>query len=312
MSLHEDSEVLTPANMTPEEIETAAYRSGWRPLEEFRGNPDQWVDAATFLERGEAILPIVRRQLREERDRNGVVTRELTELKTKVQDQELTMREVLEMARRSEGRGYERAKRELEARQREAVASGDVTAFDETKDALAELETERAPKAVAPPPPKPAPANVAPEVTAWVAENPWFTTDATLNAAMNAEHVRLKEEAPGLSLTDNLEQAKQAVMERYPAKFGIRTDPQPNPPRTTVAPRHNTVQRPTAPAGPRGVDTMKIDSIQDPDERVQARQAFERQKRHMPGFTERDYMLLYNDPKADVLVEVEDKRRVAK
>jgi hypothetical protein len=134
---------------------------------------------------------------------------------------------------------------------------------------------------------------------------------------MNAEHIRLQEEAPGLSLADNLQQAKEAVMARYPAKFGIRQDPvvdpdNPAPRNEPVPQRRTTVQRPTQPAPPRVADQFKIDSIQDPAERAQARTAFERQRRSMPEFTERDYMLLYNDPHADVVEDLKAKKVGAK
>ena len=42
-------------------IETKAREMGWKPLEEFKGNPDNWRDAEVFVERGEEILPIVRK-----------------------------------------------------------------------------------------------------------------------------------------------------------------------------------------------------------------------------------------------------------
>lgn len=40
-------------------VETKARQLGWLPKEEFKGNPERWTDAASFVEKGEQILPIL-------------------------------------------------------------------------------------------------------------------------------------------------------------------------------------------------------------------------------------------------------------
>ncbi len=57
------------------------------------------------------------------------------------------------------------------------------------------------------------------------------------------------------------------------------------------------------PAGPRRPQPASADSIAsipDADDRAQARAAFDRYKRQFPDYTEKEYMALYNNPKADV------------
>jgi hypothetical protein len=46
---------------------------------------------------------------------------------------------------------------------------------------------------------------------------------------------------------------------------------------------------------------MTINSIQDPAERAEAREAFNRMKRNMPDYTEAEYMQVYGDPHNDIL-----------
>ena len=46
-----------------EEIEQKAKAMGWSPQEEFRGDPDKWIDAAKFVARGENIMPILKENL---------------------------------------------------------------------------------------------------------------------------------------------------------------------------------------------------------------------------------------------------------
>lgn len=285
-------------------IEAEAVRNGWVPKEQFRGRPNDWVDAPEFLRRGTEILPIVQRQLRDQKTENRRIQSELAELRNKTDEQTSTIQELLTIARGAEQRGRQNAIRELEARQREAATTGDVATFDETKSALDELRA--AP--TAPPAPKPAPARtpepgaVAPEVAQFVADNPWFISNPVLNAAMQREHVRLTQAEPDLPLADNLEKAKQTIHARFPQEFGFDPPQTPEPvvpqPKTQ---RRNSVAPPSPPARePSGVDQTKISSIQDPDERAQARSAFERQRRAIGSeFTEADYMRLYNDPHAE-------------
>ncbi len=309
------------------QIEADARRQGWTPREQFRGKPSAWVDAEEFMRRGETILPIVRQQLTESRERQRKTDAELAEIKRKTEEQTRTIQELLEISRSAEARGYERAKRELQARQREAVQSGDVAAYDETQAALQQLEREarsdaRAPaKPAADPPPPPAPADpnaIAPEVATFVAANPWFNTNRVLNAAMQDEHIRLLADRPELTLAQNLALAKRNIQREYPKQFGIappppapppppdedivdetleeEPSPVPQPPRQQ---RRNAVNPPT-PAAPReAADPLKINSIADPQERAKARQECQRQMKIIPGLTEADWMRLYNDPHAE-------------
>src|SRR5512146_1603526 len=55
----------------PDAAEAEASHMGWMPQERWvsEGKPaDKWVDAKTFLERGENILPIVRQNLHKTRE----------------------------------------------------------------------------------------------------------------------------------------------------------------------------------------------------------------------------------------------------
>ena len=50
--------------MTEErDYEHDAQQEGWRPKEEWQGNPEQWVDAKTFVERGEKIAGILKKKV---------------------------------------------------------------------------------------------------------------------------------------------------------------------------------------------------------------------------------------------------------
>ena len=52
---------------TQDEIDRAT-RMGWTDKESYTGPAERWVDAKTFIERGETILPILKDRLRKQDD----------------------------------------------------------------------------------------------------------------------------------------------------------------------------------------------------------------------------------------------------
>lgn len=60
-------------------IEERARHMGWVEKERFRGPEDKWVDAATFVKRGEEILPIIQSQNRKLQEATDNLRRELAE-----------------------------------------------------------------------------------------------------------------------------------------------------------------------------------------------------------------------------------------
>ena len=312
---------LDPADAEEARIEAEAHRMGWRPLSEFRGEPGTFIGAREFIARGQNFLPFVKKDLERVKSLAEKQAEENRGLRSEIAEVKQLAEQFRDTALQSEQRGYDRAMAELKQRQRNAVAEGNVDAYDETETEIARVEADRArvvkPPVKTDPAPKPA-VQVDPAVTAFVEANPWFTRDAVLNAAMQAEHVALLESVPGLSTADNLQRAKANIMKRFPAKFGLRPgqvddgeeeveDP-PARPKRPARPVESSGGAPVRPAGERRPE-LTFASIQDPAERAEARRAFERQKRHMPGYTEAEYMRLYNNPRADGLELVRQNRK---
>lgn len=50
------------------DFETEARSQGWRPKEEFQGEPTKWVDAQTFVERGQNWIPHLKAEIAELRN----------------------------------------------------------------------------------------------------------------------------------------------------------------------------------------------------------------------------------------------------
>lgn len=297
--------VVPSATKKMPDVERHARSMGWHPQDEYQGPPGKWVDAETFVKRGQEILPVLRDNNKRLLERTAKQDEQIAELRRNQIEQNQVLKELREIARTSNERGYERARSELKAQQREAVANGDTDRFEKVTDQIEEIEKTRAAITQTPPPASepPKPPAPPPEVTAFISDNPWFNTDRILNQAMQNEHVLLREMKPGMPLEDNLAEAKEVVMKRFPEKFGGK-------PRSTV----RTAAAVAQPSGGRQQsqnnrkDTTKIDSIEDPAERAAAKVAFARYKHQMSDYTEEEYMMGYSNPHNDVLSVLRTKK----
>lgn len=109
------------------DFDAEARERGWVSKEEFLAKPNadesRWVDAQTFIERTDTVMPL----LKADRDR---LKRELAELKR-------GLRQATKHFEGAEARGFERAKAEIEARIEAATEKGDVAAV---KEAMKDME----------------------------------------------------------------------------------------------------------------------------------------------------------------------------
>lgn len=293
--------------------ESLARPQGWRPLSDYRGQPGGWKTAQKFVEDGQNFLPFVKKQLSDQTRDNQNLRNEVEGLREDFAKQAHAMRQLLDFSRRAGDAGYARAVADLKSQQRQAVAEGDTTKFDQLDEQIEQMNAARAetlgPAAAvepAAPLPQPRPAVVGdPVVQAFIDANAsWYLSDKVLNSAMIAEHNRVIEESPGMSLADQLETAKEAVMARFPKKFGL-AEPAPQPQRSRVP---QAPLAPTQPARARTGGKSGIDSIADPAERGQARQGYLSAKRSVPDLTEAEYLQIWADPHADVLDVIEQNK----
>lgn len=298
----------------PVNVEERARAMGWKPLEEFRGDPRRWSPAAEFIAHGEEELPILRDQTRRMSERLARAEPEITRLRKTVEEQNEAIRHVTALAQRADERGYERAKAELLATRRAAVEAGDIEAHDQVQEQLDALEESRAEViSPPPPPPPPPPPGQAPEITQFVKDHPWFLRDQRLKDAMISMHLAVIAEEPEWPLQDQLDEALERMNKAFPevaAQEGQQPLPQ-SPPPPPAQPRRRAATSLTPNAGdgpPRRPTGSAIDRIQDPAERAQARAAFNSVKRADPGFTEAEYMAIYDDPKIDA-VELRRQRK---
>lgn len=187
-------------------IQQKALDQGWKPKEQFEGDPDEFIDAAEFVRRGELFSKIEHQS---------------KELKT--------MRQALEALKQHHSKvaefEFNRALKTLQAQRKEAVRNQDTEKqleleeqIDEAKENAERIRREANVPAVP---------EVNPEFVAWTDKNKWYTTDKAMRAV--ADQVGLDLHRQGLSPSDVLKRVEQEVREAFPHKFANPKRSQPSP-----------------------------------------------------------------------------------
>lgn len=192
------------------DIEARARLMGWKPQAEYRGPPDAWKDAATYVRVGEEELPVVR-------ERSRMLEKRLIEFQRQQAEHLEVVHDLTARVRSADERAYKKARADLMAQREAAVAAGDKETFRQAEAELKELDTT-APK---PLPPKPAtPPNLGPpaEVVEWGGRNQWFR-EADLYEAATQIHGRLLQSEPHLPLAENLERVTATMRAMYPGRI---------------------------------------------------------------------------------------------
>lgn len=184
-----------PADNTPTftEIEQKALDQGWRPKDEWDGEPDQWRSAREFLDRGELFKKI------DEQNRIIKQTRsdfeDLAKHYSKVQKVE-----------------YERALATLKAQKKEALQEGDADAVVNIDDQIADVKAQMKAEAEKP---SQVPAQLNPIFVAWQERNGWYTA----NEAMRAYADRVGNSLIGQPPEEILAEVERRVKKEFAHKF---------------------------------------------------------------------------------------------
>lgn len=190
--------------------EDKARLRGWKPEEEFSGDKSKWVDAETFIQRGE--------------DEPALLRANLKRLEAKYEAQAKSMRAFADFASKSEERAYKRAVADLESRQAEAVAAGDVGAVKAITREITDLATEAkagTPAAEA--------VDDTDAVDDFIARNAWYTDNdpAKEDAQLWAQALCNKLAGEGKTPKQQLAEVEKRVKSKFPTIFENprRTEP---------------------------------------------------------------------------------------
>jgi len=163
------------------DVEQRARDMGWVPLEEFRSGPEKWVDAETFIAKGEQVLPIVRSQNRRLEQEVQRLRGENQHLAGMFKASQESISELQSFHEQNLKTQLEAQKRRLATELQEARDSGDTLREVEIQTEIAGLKDTPTPvtKPVQqtqqqPTQQKP---QIDPDFQAWMNDNPWYGVD---------------------------------------------------------------------------------------------------------------------------------------
>jgi hypothetical protein len=201
----------TQEQQTARDFDKEAREMGWVPEAEFKGPKEKWKPAQNFVEDGEKILPIVRSQLKREREERE---REKADFAKRLERIERVNKTTFEAAQRA----HEAEISRLKSAQRAAVEAGDTKEFDRLETEKGKLE-KQAPKVEEAEPSDPK-ADLATRQAKWRADNTWFDEDFDLQdwAVRYSDFHGNKN--PHLSFEENMAAVTAEAKKRFPDKFG--------------------------------------------------------------------------------------------
>ncbi len=189
---------VTEQTTTTTSIEDVAREQGWRPKEEYDGDPAKWVSAETFVAKGELIEKIeaLGKELKNQRKTNSM----LMEHHKKVQESE-----------------FKRAVEYLKAQKKEAYERGDVDKIIELDDQITEVRATQKLQAT----------QVAqeqtdephPDFVAWSNNNKWYKNDSELREEADVLGLAYAQRNKDKTPTQVLEYVEKQIKKMYPEKF---------------------------------------------------------------------------------------------
>jgi len=196
-------------------VEEQAREQGWRPKDEFDGDPDSWVDAKEFLFRGE-LMGRIQSQGKYIKSQD----RKLAEMQE-------GLRQLGEHNARIAEREYEKAIKSLREEKRRAIEDGDgatVVSIDEKIDELKADKVELSKRT--------ATDNINTAKTSkeeefnevfhdWQSkpENTWYETDFIMQGAADAAGIAYIRENPNATPQDVLKHVSAVIRKEFKHKF---------------------------------------------------------------------------------------------
>ena len=216
-----DSPESTQQTSKEPNYEALASEMGWTPEEKFRGDPTKWVDAKTFYEKGQYVLPIVKSQLKEAKRDADKFERELNQTR---QDT-IALKKHMEKLAEREKADLKAEIARLKQERITAIQEGDGVRVDQVETRIEELKAAQ--EVVA----KPVVSaevkqEVDPAYAEWVKDNKWYLSDNVMTAYANARAYEMN--LGGHSLADTLKTIDTEMRERFPEKFQDKSTERPS------------------------------------------------------------------------------------
>lgn len=181
------------------EIEEQAISQGWRPKDEYNGDPHKWVSADIFVARAPLFEHIEAQKKELKKLREGLTV--MASHNAKVEEA-----------------GYKRALAELRQQKKEALLENDADAVIDIDDRIDAVKAQQIHSVNS----KVAEAIkevdvVHPEFSSWVNRNNWYTNDIVMKAAADALGAKLASE--GMTPSAVLSEVEKTIKKRFPDSF---------------------------------------------------------------------------------------------
>lgn len=205
----ESAEPVVESEYSP--AEEKAMSSGWRPEEEWTGDPDDWVDARTFNRNGEFMSRIQNQ------------TKQLNANAEEVAQLKAGIKELGEHNKKIAEQEYKNAMDALKKEKILALAEEDHVAAEEIRDKIAELkETKREEdKTVEHNSEENNAGNIPnPVFMEWADTNKWYKSDVLLRGAADAIGMEYADTNPGAPIEEVLQYVTKTMKQEFPDRFG--------------------------------------------------------------------------------------------
>ncbi len=209
-------------NDTDNGVEDQARSLGWKPKDEFRGDPSNWADAEQYVEfhsKNNGML----------RSANEKVSKELAEVKRQLQTLDSSHRKIFELQIKKMREEYDSQISFLKAQKREALRSGEHEMAADLDDQIDNLKS-RGPELPDIPQNRPQldryglPPNWRsdPTLSEWADRNTWFAKDEDMTAWAGNIGQILRDQYPQMPIDELLNTVSERARKAFPHKFTSR------------------------------------------------------------------------------------------
>jgi hypothetical protein len=174
---------------------------GWKPKEDWEGNPDEWVPAKVFNQRGELFG-------------------EIKSLKRRMQEQDQAFKQMQKMLERASETEYNRAINDLKQQKKEALDNADSDAVLQIDDQIEQLKDQRRESATETKSASPDPA-----FAEWKASNDWYGNDEDMSQFADDIGFAYAQRT-GKPVGEVLEYVTKQVKKAFSEKFSNQNRPQ--------------------------------------------------------------------------------------
>jgi hypothetical protein len=183
-----------------------AKEMGWRPREEYEGDPERWVDASIFVARAPLFEKI------------DSQNKTIKSISSKLDSVTSALNEFAVHHKRVKETEYERALQTLRAQKKAAIADDDLVEAENIQERIDDVKEQKIKEQL-----KPAPAVASgppPEFVEWVDKNKWYNEDEDLKVVADSVGIRLAQQ--GVPPAEVLKRVTEKVKEMFPEHKAFR------------------------------------------------------------------------------------------